>query len=389
MLKCHPNESEGTSMLKCNLREVIMTKKITFLILITTFLLTGCWDSAEINDRDYIFAVGIDKGKDENLVFTAEIPKINEGSEEQRIIYAQESKNLSNFYNDSFVRSEKVISDRLMQVIVIGESIAEDAEAFKRLFDEIQRSPQINRRVKIAIAKGDAKEIIETEIPSNPIVGRYLSEMLIKLKKSNVQSIYTFDEALLNLQGFGSGLIPIVEKFEDSLKIENAAVMKDYREIGNLNSLENEILMLILDPKSSSIRNININVEDSIISLSTVNVKSTNKIKLLEDKLSVDYYVTLYCFIESFTLNKKSLADKEFIDKIKETALNQISEKTDNTINKIQKIYKTDLFKLKNELYKYHNIKYKKVESNYQQVFEEADINVHYAVDIKSTGLVK
>ncbi len=365
-----------------------MAKKI-ILILLTTIILTGCWDSAEINDRDYIFAVGIDKGEDENLVFTAEIPKINEGSEEQRIIFTQESKNLSNFYNDSFVRSEKVISDRLMQVIVIGESIAEDTETFKRLFDEIQRSPQINRRVKIAVAKGDAKKIIETEIPSNPIVGRYLSEMLIKLKKSNVQSIYTFDEALLNLQGFGSGLIPIVEKFEDSLKIENAAVMKDYKKIGNLNSLENEIVMLILDPKSSNIRNINLNVEDSIISLSTVNIKSTNKIKLSDDKLSVNYYVTLYCFIESFTLNNKSLADKKFIDKIKEAAVNQISEQTDSTINKVQKIYKIDLFKIKNELYKYHNIKYKKIEDNYQQVFENADINVYYAVDIKSTGLVK
>ncbi|MDD2494753.1 MAG: Ger(x)C family spore germination protein, partial [Tissierellia bacterium] len=374
--------------IKCNLREVMMAKKI-ILILLTTIILTGCWDSAEINDRDYIFAVGIDKGEDENLVFTAEIPKINEGSEEQRIIFTQESKNLSNFYNDSFVRSEKVISDRLMQVIVIGESIAEDTETFKRLFDEIQRSPQINRRVKIAVAKGDAKKIIETEIPSNPIVGRYLSEMLIKLKKSNVQSIYTFDEALLNLQGFGSGLIPIVEKFEDSLKIENAAVMKDYKKIGNLNSLENEIVMLILDPKSSNIRNINLNVEDSIISLSTVNIKSTNKIKLSDDKLSVNYYVTLYCFIESFTLNNKSLADKKFIDKIKEAAVNQISEQTDSTINKVQKIYKIDLFKIKNELYKYHNIKYKKIEDNYQQVFENADINVYYAVDIKSTGLVK
>ena len=174
-----------------------MTKKI--ILIITALFLTGCWDSAEINEREYIFAVGIDKGKSENLIFSAEIPKINEGSEEERIIYIEESINLSNFYNDCFVRSEKVISDRLMQVIVIGESIAEDSETFKRIFDEIQRSPQINRRVKIAVAKGDAKDIIETEIPSNPIIGRYLSEMLIKLKKSNYQSIYTFDEALLNL----------------------------------------------------------------------------------------------------------------------------------------------------------------------------------------------
>lgn len=365
-----------------------MAKKL-ILILIATLILTGCYDSAEINDRDYIFAVGIDKGEGGNLIFTAEIPKINEGSEEERIIYTLESENLSNFYDDSFMKSEKVISDRLMQVIVIGESVAEDAETFERLFDEIQRSPQINRRVKIAVAKGDAKAIIETEIPNNPIVGRYLSEMLIKLKKSNDQSIYTFDEALLNLQGFGCGLIPLVEKSEDSLKIEKAAVMKDYKIIGNLNSLENEIVLLILDPKTSSLNNININIEGSLISLGSVNIKTTKKIKLVEDQLTLDYYITLYCFVEAFTLNNKSLADKEFIDKIKEAAANYMTEQTEPTINKIQKIYKADLLKIKNDLYKYHSIKYKKIEDKYDQVFENADINVHYAVNIMSTGLVK
>lgn len=46
-----------------------------------------------------------------------------------------------------------MISDRLMQVIVLGEDLARDSEAMKRIFDEIQRSPQMNRRVKICIAK--------------------------------------------------------------------------------------------------------------------------------------------------------------------------------------------------------------------------------------------
>ena len=48
----------------------------------------------------------------------------------------------------------------------------------------------MNRRVKICIAKGKAQDIINTEIPSNPIVGRFLSEMLIKLKRENYQDVY-------------------------------------------------------------------------------------------------------------------------------------------------------------------------------------------------------
>lgn len=367
-------------------------RKIVFLILIivmSVFLLTGCWDNVEINSREYIFAVGIDKGEDGKFIFTAEIPKINEGSEEQRLIYTEESENFANFYNDSFLRSDKVISDRLMQVIVIGESTASDPVSIKKIFDEIQRSPQINRRVKIAIAKGDAKDIINTEIPSNPIVGRYLSELLVKLKKENYQYIYTFDEALLNFIDFNSAMLPIVEKFDEGLKVESSAVMKDYKLIGNLNYSENEIIMLLLDPENSNLKNVNINVEDAEISLGAVNVRMTEKINLREDKLFADYYVTLFCYIDSFELGNKSLEDQNFLEKIKVTAINQISDQTVKTINKIQKIYKVDLLKIKDKLYKYHNIEFKKVQDNYEQVFSDAKINVHYNMEIKSTGLVK
>jgi len=365
-----------------------MKEKI-ILMIIATFLLTGCWDNVEINDREYVFAVGIDKGENDNLIFTAEIPKINEASKDQRLIYTGNSENLANFYNDSFVRSDKVISDRLMQVIVIGESVASDSDTLKRIFDEIERSPQINRRVKIAIAKGDAKDIITTEIPSNPIVGRYLSQMLIKLKKSHNQDIYTFDEALLNLADYGSGLIPIVEKYGDSLKVDSSAVIKDHKKIGNLNYDENEIIMLLLDPSSSNLKNININIEDSKISLGAVNITMTEKVDLKEEKLYVNYYVSLYCYIDSFTLNNKSLDDKIFINKIKETATNQISDQTVKTIEKLQKTYKTDLLRIKGTLYKYHKSDYDKIKDKYEQVFTDADINVYYVMDIKSTGLVK
>lgn len=366
-------------------------KKI-FLILIlsmTICLLTGCWDNVEINSREYIFAVGIDKGEDGNFIFTAEIPKINEGSKEERLIYTEESENFANFYNACFLRSDKVISDRLMQVIVIGESTASDPTSIKKIFDEIERSPQINRRVKIAVAKGDARDIINTEIPSNPIVGRYLSELLVKLKKGNYQDIYTFDEALLNFKDFNSVMIPIVEKFDGGLKVESSAIMKNYQLIGNLNYTENEILILLLDPSNSNLKNINVNIEDAEISLDAVNVRMTKKIDLNENKLFADYYVTLFCYIDSFELSNKSLEDQNFLENIKVTATNQISEQTVKTIDKLQKTYKTDLLRIKDGLLKYHKYKFLKIKDTYEQVFADANINVHYNMEIKSTGLVK
>ncbi|KAF5032225.1 Ger(x)C family spore germination protein [Sedimentibacter saalensis] len=366
-------------------------KKLIIMMLVavaTSLVLTGCWDSVEINKREYLFAVGIDKEGD-TLKFTAEIPKINEGSEEQRIIYSMENNNFADFYNTSYLHSDKAISDRLMQVIVLGEETAKDPEIFKKIFDEIQRSPQMNRRVKICIAKGKAEDIINTEIPSNPIVGRFLSDMLVKLKRESYQDIYTFDEAILHLGQTGNAMIPVVEMNDKSLKIERAAVIKEYELLGFLETEEVESIMLLLNPTKANIKNINIEADEKTLALGAVDVSMTEDIDLDKDKLNVDYYITLYCYVDSFIIGDDSLADENFMNKVKEESLKKISDTTSSTIDKLQHTYKADLLRIKDDLYKFHKQDYEKIMDKYDEVFEAADINVHFKMDIKSIGLVK
>jgi Ger(x)C family germination protein len=362
--------------------------KIILILIVTLLLTTGCWDSVEINKREYLFAVGIDKNPDK-LVFTSEIPKINEGSEEQRLVYTKESNNFSDFYSISYLHSEKAISDRLMQVIVLGEDVARDSETLKKLFDEIQRSPQMNRRVKICIAKGKAEEIIKTEIPSNPIVGRYLSDMLVKLKRESYQDIYTFDEAILHLGQTGNAMVPVVEINEKSLKVERAAIIKEYELIGFLEPMEVETIMLLLNPDKANIKNFNIEVDGTTVGLGAVDVSLTEDINLNGEKLSVDYYITLFCYIDSFIIGNNSLEDKNFMNKIKEEAVKRIQDVASNTIDKLQHTYRSDLLRIKDDLYKFHKSDFDKIEDKYDEVFEAADINFHLNVEIRSTGLVK
>ncbi len=362
--------------------------KILIITFIISLIATGCWDSIEMNKRDYLFAVGIDKNV-KNLTFTSEIPKINEGSEEQRLVYTRDCVNFSDFYATSYLHSEKAISDRLMQVIVLGESIARDSEAVKRIFDEIQRSPQMNRRVKICIAKGKAKDIINTKIPNNPIVGRFLSEMLIKLKRESYQDIYTFDEAILDIGKTGNAMVPVVEINDKSLKVERAGVMKEYELKGFLEPEEVSTIMVLLNPNRAKIKNINITVENTNVSLGIVDIIMTKNMNLDNDKLTVDYYITLHSYIDSFIVGSNKLEDKNYLNKIKEEAIKSILTVGEKTIDKLQHTYRTDLLKIKEDLYKYHKQEYEKIEDKYDEVFEAADINIHLDMIIKSTGLVK
>ncbi len=362
--------------------------KVLIVVILMSILLSGCTDSVEINKREYLFAVGIDKNP-KNLTFTSEIPKINEGSEEERLVYTKESNNFADFYSTSYLHSEKAISDRLMQVIVLGEDVARDSELFRKIFDEIQRSPQMNRRVKICIAKGKACDIINTEIPNNPVVGRFLSDMLVKLKRESYQDIYTFDEAILHLGQTGNAMVPVVEVNEESLKVERAAVIKEYELIGFLEPMEVESIMILLNLDKANIRNINIEVDGTTVALGATDVSMTKDIKLEGDKLGVDYYITLYCYIDSFIIGNNNLEDKKFMNKIKEEAVKRVSDVVTNTVDKLQHTYRADLLRIKDDLYKYQKADFDKIEDKYDEVFEAATINVHLNMQIKSTGLVK
>lgn len=363
-------------------------KSLIIIIIFSLIILTGCWDSVEINKREYLFALGIDKVGDE-LIFTSEIPKINEGSEEQRLVYTKEGENFSDFYNTSYLHSDKAISDRLMQVIVLGESVARDTNTLKKIFDEMQRSPQLNRRVKLCIATESAQKIINTEIPSNPIVGRFLSDMLVKLKREGNQEIYTFDEALIDLGQTGNALIPVVEVNDKSLKIERAAIIKEYQLLGYLSVEELESLMVLLNPLKARIRNINIDIDGTTIALGVSDISSSKKLSIENEKITANYYMTLYVYVDSFIIGNNNLEKKQFKDKIKEEAEKKISKIMEQTIYTLQHTYKTDLLMLKKDLYKHHKKEYLSIENKYDEAFQSADINVYYDIKINSTGLVK
>ena len=238
--------------------------KLIALIIALTFILASCTrDGVEINKREYIFAVGIDNSEKNSgeYTFTAEVPILSTGSEDKRFVMSQTSKNLTAFYFDNIFSTDKIISDSLMQVIVIGEDVVKNPDSVKRLFDEIERSPQTNRKVKIVVAKNKASDIINFEIKENPLVGRYISEFLIKLKKLSFQTTYSFDEVVLYLQGLGSALIPSIEIKNDRIAIEGAAVIKNYKLVDYINNDENGLLTLLTKAAASGISEITVTID--------------------------------------------------------------------------------------------------------------------------------
>lgn len=367
-----------------------------FLITVCLSFLVGCTtkDAVDINQREYILAIAIDKNpyvtQDNNLYkFTAEIPLVNTGDEEKRLVVTNNNNSIIGFYHNNILSTDKVVSDSLMQVIILGENLANDADAIKRLFDEIERSPQINRKVKIVVSKGDASEILGLKIENNPLVGRYINEFLIKLKKLNYQTTYSFDEAVLSLQKTSNALIPSVEIKDKKLTIDGAAVIKNYEIKDYINHNENGIISMLTQGVSTGMNNLVVNVNSVPVYMSYENVVVSEDVDLIDGKLAAKFYVTSYFNIDSYDMTKNNSSNSDFERVLCNKSHMLISDYTEKLINKLQTELKTDILGIQKDLIKYQNREYEKVKGNYEEIFENANIEVFYNIKINNSGMIK
>lgn len=381
------------------LNSINLIKKLSIIIIIFSIMVafTACAvkDAVEINEREYLFAVGIDInensiGDEDKYTFTAEIPILISTKDEAKYIITQNCNDLTSFYYNNILMTEKIASDSIMQVIVIGEKVLKDPDSIKLLIDEIERSPQINRKIKLVTAKGIAADIINfNELGENMLVGRYISEFLVKLKKLSFQSTYSFDEIALYLQGYGNTLMPAIEIKNDRLSVDGAAVINNYELKDYINHDENGIVSMLTKGSSAGMSDMNIVVDGTPVSLTYDNVTVSQDIDLNKNKLRVRFYVTLYFNINSYTLTKNNISDNEFQQNLCNKANLTISHDTNKLISKIQNKYKTDILGIEEDLIKYNNNGYNSIKDKYEEVFCNADINVYYNVKINNSGMVK
>ena len=99
--------------------------------------------------------------------------------------------------------------------------------------------------------------------------------------------------------------------------------------------------------------------------------------------------MTLYCYVNSFKLGGEKLTDESYLSRIKSAAISSLKADTDKIIDTIQHQYRADLLRIEESLAKFHRSKFNQVKDNYEEIFVQGDIKVHYNMVIKSTGLVK
>lgn len=123
--------------------------------------------------------------------------------------------------------NRKLVSGQIRSVL-LGQELAE--QGLWEHLDTLVRDPSIGERVKIAVVRGDAGQLLKQEYPQFPDTGTYVHELLEK--ESAVHTIPDVNLHHFTREYFDDGIdpvAPIIKQTADSIEIDGIALFRQDR----------------------------------------------------------------------------------------------------------------------------------------------------------------
>lgn len=281
-----------------------MDRKVMYMTLfgmyiIMSLLLTGCWDSTEINKRNVIMDIGLDKinGQDndsdiENRDYykiTYMIPDMaqlageSSFNEEVKNRMVVKSPTLTKSVEDIEIKTENTVTFSHTKAVFFGEELLKDKKLMRSAINSLLANDEIGRGVNLLAVKGaEAGDLVQAKSTDNPLIGLYVMNFFDNNEKgasyARKQSLGRF---VRDIDNNNITTIPQIamDSNEGMLKIAGGAVIKDYELVGWLNRDEVRGQMFV----NGEIKSVPIVVEYQDEPLTYQITHEKSKIKFNED----------------------------------------------------------------------------------------------------------
>ena len=222
-----------------NMKNIIRLNYI-FIIIVGSTLLTGCWDSVEINRRHVVLEVAIDKNKEEGTdnpyEITYTIPNIakltgrNSIAEDIKTSVVTKSKTIGGSIDEVDHRTQNTVSFAHTKAIILGKEILEDRELLEGALDGLMRNMQVARGTMILVSEGNAKDITQNSVGQNPMMGIYIMKYFNNPERSvSYAKQQSIGNIIKEIDNSNVTTIPVIKNKDDKVIIQGAAVVKDYK----------------------------------------------------------------------------------------------------------------------------------------------------------------
>jgi len=385
-------------------KEGIFAVKIRLLlslILLLTFLLAGCWDRVEIQDRLIVMAVAIDKVRTEDekrnfYEFTAQL------TEAQALSGRISTPNISPVWNasatgPSIFECIRILTTRVarqpyydhLQIIIIGEELAK--EGIDRALDLFYRDHESRPKIKLVIAKGRAREVLDLAPKLMPISGRYISTLMEEgeAKTARFPKTSTIGEFSSYFHGGANCVLPALRIEKQEAKMAGGAIMRGDRLVGWLSDQEIKTLRWLNGTFTAGDEVIVKNGPEQERSVTTFEVRGARS--RVKSEIRNGFPVFTFSIRGEGSLAEDGFDHKPSLEKLRarEKEISQnIKENAEKLLIKMQK-KKVDIFGLYEEMRRHQHPYWRQHRNNWDEIFQHAAIHVDVVTYIRRFGQFK
>ena len=375
-------------------------------------MLTGCWDSTEVNSRSVILELAIDKNTDykydpERLldgqpVYTISytIPDFGKLSGTDSLAkdvetnLTSQSATIATSIADIELRSKNSVSFSHVKALFLGEDLLKDPKLFKATLDALSRDMLIARNVPLLAVNGEASTTTEIENNEQPILGLYIMDYFNNKERATSffkkQLVGTY---IKEMEDTGVSPLPVFhvdqtdkEEMKGQIDISGGAVIHNNELVGYLTKEEVRGQLLV----EGKVRNSPVVVvyEDNLLTYQIKDEKSKIKFKdtpegptcliEMDVKGSISEYLT-----ESGT----NLTKDGTIEEIKTLLAEEIITQVGVGIDKSKEM-NIDFLGIGQAMYRKHPKMWAKYKPGWlQETYQNMPISIGVNVDIQNTGI--
>ncbi|WP_218090894.1 Ger(x)C family spore germination protein [Paenibacillus solanacearum] len=376
-----------------------MMRKLKYMFLLVTVIISGCWDRIEINDLAFVMGTALDLTDDGNFFCTLQVAKPvsteggsggGDGHQGSFYLITAEGKN----GNDILLSLQKKSSRRLFfshrSVVFISERLAK--YGIRDALDVFIHDPRNRLKTYLMVVKGgEAREILQLNYPLKQVP----IEAVKQMQGSGDDLAVTLRDFFISMQS--EGIEPVVgvveldnnpkDPHEQTFRIAGTGVFKSLKLTGFLNEKETVGLMWLTNKLKYS--RITTTLPQGHGEIGMILNYAERKIVTQVEHDSVYFNI----FLEGqggLVENNTSLDinEPDHLKQIQSALEEEVKKQVQGLLDKIQKKYKVDSVGFGQEINKSNPNKWAMLKDQWGTRFPKATIQINVNLSINGAGMV-
>lgn len=211
-------------------------KKLCFISMIFMVILTGCMDGKEIDERNFVLSLGIDKGSEDIFGVTMGIAnpaiKLDDGIGHE--IVEAKGNTLAVAMEEGENRIKRSMYYGHTKNIILSKGVLSEERMLEDIVDSLMRSNKFSLKTVILCAEGEAKECIEEVQKEEKGDGLYIWDFY-KNNGAKVETIMqlTLKDLQESVRDEESFVIPLIS-FKDGKPSISGGAVYDGKKVGDV-----------------------------------------------------------------------------------------------------------------------------------------------------------